>query len=265
MNKGKKPVISTCILSAIVLVCVFASVIAPGNPTRMDLDALLLSPTATHPFGTDGLGRDLFKMVLYGGRISLMIGAVASLIAAIIAMIYGTIAGIAPKWLDSFLMRLTELIMSVPSILYIISLQAILGKPTLLSLSVVIGVTSWMSIAKIVRAEVRQIHRIEYILAARLMNAGFFYTLRRHLLPNFMPAIMFMLIYNISQAIAAEATLSFLGLGMPPGSATWGALMSLSQDALLTNSWWLILIPILFLVITLVCITNIGEYLRRTK
>jgi peptide/nickel transport system permease protein len=263
-RRAKSPVVSAALLGGIVLACALADILAPGNAARMDLGALLSPPDARHIFGTDGLGRDLFKMILHGGRISLLIGLFSSAIAALIAMVYGAAAGLAPKWLDNFLMRTTELILSIPSILYIISIQAILGKPTLVSLSVVIGVTSWMNIAKIIRVEVRQIRRSEHVMAARLMGARFPYLLWHHLLPNFMPSVMFMLIYNISQAIAAEASLSFLGLGMPPGSATWGVLMSLSQDALLTNSWWIILIPSLFLVVTLVCITNIGEYLRRS-
>lgn len=263
MNRGEKPLASAGILGAVILACVMAGALAPGDPGYMDFDALLIPPSAAHIFGTDSLGRDLFAMILHGGRVSLIIGLLASLIAALIAMVYGAAAGLAPKWLDDFLMRLVELFMSVPSILYIVSIQAVLGKPTMFSLSVVIGVTSWMNIAKIVRAEVRQVHKSEYILAARLMGAKFPYLLRRHLLPHFMPSVMFMMIYNVSQAIASEATLSFLGLGMPPGSATWGSLMSLSQDALLTNSWWIILIPALFVMITLVCMTNIGEYLRR--
>ena len=263
MNKRRKPFISAAILGIIVLACTFASFLAPGNPIRMDFDMLLTPPSASHLFGTDSLGRDLFKIILHGGRVSLFIGLTSSVISALIAMIYGTLAGLAPKWLDGLLMRITEVIMSVPTILYIVTIQAFLGKPTAFSLSVVIGTTSWMSIAKIVRAEVRQIHRSEFVLSAKLMGAKFHYILRRHLLPSFMPSIMFMLIYNVSQAIAAEATLSFLGLGMPPGSVTWGSLISLSQDALLTNSLWLIFIPSLFLITTLVCMTNIGEYLRK--
>jgi peptide/nickel transport system permease protein len=265
MSSAKKPVVSAAILTIIILACVLADMFAPGDAARMEFDALLMPPDAAHIFGTDGMGRDMAGMILHGGRVSLVIGLLASAITALIAMVYGAAAGLAPKWLDDLLMRMTELLMSLPSILYVVSILAIIGKPTMLSMSVVIGVTSWMNIAKIVRAEVRQIRGSEYILSARLAGAKFPYLLRRHLLPNFMPGIMFMLIYNISQAIAAEATLSFLGLGMPPGSATWGALMSLSQDALLTNSWWIILIPSSFLVTTLVCITNIGEYIRKVK
>ncbi|MDR1245694.1 MAG: ABC transporter permease [Clostridiales Family XIII bacterium] len=263
LNEKLKPVYSISLLLLIAAVCVCAGVIAPGDPTRMDFDALNMPPNAEHIFGTDQLGRDMFKMILHGGRVSLFVGVFASAISALIAMVYGAAAGLAARPLDNFLMRFSELLLSIPSILYVVSIQAILGKPTVVSISVVIGITSWANIAKIVRAEVRQIGKSEYISASRLMGARFAYILRRHLLPNFIPSIMFMLIYNVSQAIAAEATLSFLGLGLPPSAVSWGTLMSLSQDALLTNSYWIICIPTLFLVVTLVCIVNIGEYLRK--
>jgi peptide/nickel transport system permease protein len=229
----------------------------------MDFTALAARPSAAHIFGTDQMGRDIFKMIAHGGRVSLAIGLLASFIAALIAIIYGGLAGLAARWIDGLMMRFTELLICVPSVLYIVTIQAVLGKPTVLSMSVVIGVTSWMNIAKVIRAEVRQLHGSEFIMAARLMGAKFGYILLKHLLPNFLPGVMFMLVYNVCSSIAAEATLSFLGLGLPPGSASWGALISLSQDALLTNGWWIIIIPSLFLITTLVCMTNIGEYVRR--
>jgi peptide/nickel transport system permease protein len=258
----KLPKISILVLGLIVIFCILANVLAPGRPGFMNLDSLRQAPSLAYVFGTDQLGRSLFAMILHGGRISLIIGVFASCIAGLIAMLYGTISGLGPKWLDNALMRFTEIIISVPSILYIVCIQGAMGKPNIISLSIVIGLTSWMNIAKLVRAEVRQMHRNDFILAARLMGARLPYLLRRHLVPSFLPSIMFMLIYNISNAIAAEATLSFVGLGMPPDTTTWGSLMSLAQGALLTNSWWIILIPSAFLVATLVCITNIGEYLR---
>ncbi|MDR2940354.1 MAG: ABC transporter permease [Clostridiales bacterium] len=262
MRAAKEPILSVAILVILAMVCIAAGIIGPEGAMEMDFGYLLSPPSAKHILGTDQLGRDMFKMALYGGRVSLLIGTMASFITAAIAVVYGAAAGLAPKHIDNFLMRLIDLFMSIPTILYIISIQAALGKPTVLSLSIVIGATSWMGIAKITRAEVRQMHKGEYILAAQLMGASPIYILWRHLLPNFMPSIMPMLIHNFSHAIASEATLSFLGLGMPPGTATWGTLMSLSQEALLTNSWWVIAAPSIFLIIALICITNIGEYFR---
>ena len=117
--------------------------------------------------------------------------------------------------------------------------------------------------AKVVRSEVRQIGKSDYILAATTMEAGFFYILRRHLLPNFVSSIMFMAVTNIGQAMITESTLSFLGLGLPLTTVSWGALLSMSQDALLTGSWWIILLPGIVLITTLACITAVGEYIRK--
>jgi peptide/nickel transport system permease protein len=229
----------------------------------MVFDALNEPPSAAHLFGTDPLGRDLFRMVWHGGLVSIYIGLFATAISTLIAMVYGTISGLANRFIDSAMMRTVELFLSIPSILYVVSIQAILGKPTATSIAVVIGLTSWMNISKMVRSEVLRVRRHEYVLSAKMMGGRFSYILKKHLLPNFVPATMFMVVSNIGQAIATEATLSFMGIGLPPSDISWGSLMSLSEKALLTSSWWIICIPGFFLVTTLVCITNLGEHYRR--
>ena len=186
------------------------------------------------------------------------------MLSTVTAIIYGCVSGLAGPRIDDLLMRFTEILMSIPQILLVIFLQAIWGEPTVLSIGIVLGATGWMAVAKMVRSEVRQMRDAEYVLAARSMGAGFFYILWHHLMPNFMSAIMFMVVTNLGSAIAAEATLSFLGLGLPTSVISWGSLMSLSQKAMLTGAWWLLIIPGVFLVITLICITEIGEYLRTT-
>ena len=169
----------------------------------------------------------------------------------------------APEWIDDLMMKATEILLSIPSILIIIFVQAIIGGSNPVSISIVIGLVSWMSISKIVRSEVRQIRNSEYILAAKIMGGKFFYIVKQHLVPNFISSIMFMVVSNIGSAIATESTLSFLGIGLPIEIISWGSMLSLAQDALLSNYWWIILIPGLFLVVTLVSIANIGNYLRR--
>ena len=164
---------------------------------------------------------------------------------------------------DMLLMRMTEILLSIPNLLLVIFLQAILGKANVLSLSLVIGVTSWTSIAKVVRTEVRQLRSNEYVVAARCMGGGFFYILRKHLAPNFLSSIMFMVVMNIRSAIVEESTLSFMGIGLPLEIISWGSMLSLSEKALLTDGWWIILIPGAFLVVTLLAITGIGDYLRK--
>lgn len=130
------------------------------------------------------------------------------------------------------------------------------------SLSIVIGVTSWTSIAKVIRTEVRQIRNSEYIIAARCMGAGFFRIMWKHLMPNFFSSIMFMVVMNVRTAMISEATLSFMGIGLPIEIITWGSMLSLSDKALMTGSWRIILIPGLFLIATVLCLTNIGNACR---
>lgn len=263
MIRGKKPVWAIATFSGIVLLCLLANVVAPYDPAAMDSASINLAPSPVHPFGTDHMGRDLLSLVLYGGRASLVIGLLASLIATVIAVLYGTIAGLAGKHVDGFLMRLADLLLSVPSILLILFLQAMWGRATYLSLSIVIGVTSWMAIAKIIRSEVRKIGESDYILAAKTMGADFRYLLWRHLLPNYVSSILYMVVSNIGAAMITESTLSFMGLGLPLTTLSWGSLLSMSEQALLSDRWWIIVIPGAVLVLTLIAITEIGEYIRR--
>lgn len=258
-----KPIASALILGIIVLGCIFAEVIMTKDPTYMDLANYTHQPNGEFLFGTDTLGRDIFSMIWYGGRLSLLIGLLATAISTVIAIIYGAVSGLAPAWLDTLMMRFTEILLSIPALLVVLFIQAILGKASAVSIAVVIGVTNWMSISKIVRTEVRQIRNSEYVIASRCMGGGFFHILRAHLAPNFVSSIMFMVVMNVRGAIVSESTLSFMGIGLPLEIITWGSMLSLSEKALLTGAWWIILIPGLFLVGTLMCITNLGNCLRR--
>jgi peptide/nickel transport system permease protein len=234
------------------------------DPTYLDLMNYSKPPSSEFLFGTDTLGRDMFSMIWYGGRISLFIGIAAAAISTVIAVIFGSLSGLAPQWLDTLLMRLTEILLSIPNLLLVVFLQALLGKPNTFSIALVIGLTSWVSIAKVVRTEVRQIRNSEYVVASRCMGGGFFHILWRHLTPNFVSSIMFMVVMNVRSAIVAESTLSFMGIGLPIEIISWGSMLSLSEKAILTKSWWILLIPGLFLVVTLLCMTEIGNYLRKS-
>lgn len=256
------PYISVTVLALIAAGCIIGSIVYSDSAYYMELSQISMAPGQGHIFGTDTLGRDLFSVIWCGGRISLTVGLLATLISTVIAMLYGAAAGLASQKVDDVMMRFTEILMSVPQMLFVMFLQAMMGGANVLSISVVIGVTGWMAVAKMVRSEVRQLRNSGFVMAARAMGGGFFYILYRHLMPNFMSAVMFMIVTNIGSAISMEATLSFLGLGLPAETVSWGSLMSLSQRAMLTGAWWILLIPGIFLVITLICITDIGEYLR---
>lgn len=259
------PWISIIILSIIVICCLAAEVVMTKDPSYLDLINYNVAPNKEFLFGTDNLGRDIFSGIWYGGRISITIGFFATVISTVIAVVYGSVSGIAPVWLDTLLMRFTEIFLSVPGLLLVLFLQAILGEANVLSLSVVIGVTSWASIAKVIRTEVRQIRNSEYVIACKCMGGKFFHILRKHLSPNFIAAIMFMVVMNVRGAIGSESTLSFMGMGLPLEIISWGSMLSLAERALMTESWWIIVFPGAFLVTLLMCLTNIGNYLRKSS
>ena len=186
------PWISVILLAAIVLCCMGAELLMTKDPGYLDLKNYNVAPNREFLFGTDTLGRDIFSGIWYGGRISIAIGFLATLISTVIAVVYGALSGVAPRWLDGLMMRFTEIFLSVPGLLLVLFLQAVLGEANVLTLSVVIGITGWAGMAKIIRTEVRQIRNSEYVVASRCMGGGFFHILTKHLVPNFIASIMFM-------------------------------------------------------------------------
>ena len=251
------------ILLGILLLCLLADVLAPGDPAHMELSQASQPPGPGHLLGTDALGRDVFSMLLHGGRTSLFIGICAAAIAAGVGSVYGSLAALCPAFLHDLLMRGAELLLSLPGIMLAILLQAALGQPSAFSLALVIGLTGWMETAKIVRSEVLQLRGQEYVQAARGMGAGFFHLLKRHLLPGFFSSIAFLTVSGIGSAIASEATLSFLGIGLPVEAVSWGSLLQASQRSLLSGDWWMIIIPGGVLVLTLLCFLQLPGAKRR--
>lgn len=263
-QKRRVPWVSLFLMGLIVIGCLFAELLMTKDPAFLDLQHSTQAPNREFLFGTDTLGRDIFSCIWYGGRVSLIIGFLATAISTAIAVFYGSLSGIVPDWLDGLLMRLTEILLSVPSLLVIVFVQAVLGKANVLTISLVIGMTGWYSMAKVIRTEVRQLRSSEYVMAAKAMGGGFFHILFRHLAPNFISSIMFMVIMSIRSAIAAESTLSFMGMGLPLEIISWGSMLSLAEKGLMSGAWWIILIPGVFLVTVLMCMTNIGNWLRRS-
>lgn len=258
-----KPVAAAVVLAVIVLGCLCSEILMTKDPTYLDLTNCNVAPNREFFFGTDAMGRDLFSMIWYGGRVSLLIGILATAISTVLAIVFGAASGMAPIWLDTLLMRGTEILLSIPGLLLVLLLQAVLGPANVWSLSLVIGLTSWTAMAKVVRTEVRQLRGSDYVVAARCMGGGFFYLLRKHLTPNFFSSILFMVVMNIRSAMVAESTLSFLGMGLPLEVVSWGSMLSLAEKALMTRAWWVIVIPGAFLIATLLSITSLGNYLRK--
>lgn len=259
------PWCSAAVLAFLVLACLTAELWMTKDPTYLDLEHFSVAPNGEFLFGTDSLGRDIFSGILYGGRISLMIGFFSTAIATAVAIVYGAISGLAPQWLDTLMSRFLEAFLSVPGLLLVLFLQAVFGDANVVSLALVIGLTSWPAMARVVRTEVRVLGASGYVVASRCMGGGFFHVLWRHLTPNFLSSIMFMVVMNVRGAIATESTLSFLGLGLPLEIISWGSMLSLAEKALLSGSWWMILIPGGFLVVLLLCLTNLGDSLRKAS
>lgn len=255
------PLVSCAVLAVLLLGCLCP--VLPKDPAYMDLAHASLPPCGAFWFGTDTMGRDIFSMVWYGGRVSLSIGFLAAAVSTLAGVLFGTASGLAPRWLDGLLMRLTEILLSIPSLLLILLLQGMLGKANAVTIAFVIGAVSWTGIAKVVRTEVLQLRGSGYVAASRCMGGGFFHILRKHLAPNFLPSILFMVVMNLRSAILMESTLSFLGLGLPLEVISWGSMLSLAEKALPGGAWWMILIPGGFLAAALLCITSIGNGLRR--
>ena len=262
--KKRFPFVSFTVLTIVVVGCLAYSFVMTKAPAYMDLANGNTAPCRAFLFGTDAMGRDIFSMIWYGGSISLFIGFLATLISTVIAVLVGSISGYAPTWIDGAMMKLTDIVLSIPGLLLTVFLQAVLGGASVYSLAVVIGLTGWMSMAKVVRTEVLQLKNTDYVLAARCLGGGFFHILRRHLAPNFVSSILFMVVMSVRTAIVAESTLSFMGIGLPVEVVSWGSMLSLSENALLSRSWWTVLIPGTFLVVTLLCLTNLGNYMRKS-
>ena len=199
--KGK-PTLSVAVFSVIALGCLFSNLIINHDPAELFLMNVNEAPNAEFWFGTDSLGRDIYSIIWYGGRASIFIGLMSAAVITLIGVSYGCLSGVASGVVDSAMMRAVELLQSVPVLLSLLLILSLMGKPNELTIALVIGVTGWFALSRIVRSEVRQIRNSEYILASRCMGARFPFIMRKHLIPNFVSAIMFVVISSISTSMA---------------------------------------------------------------
>ena len=266
---------SVGLILIILFIVVGSFVYTEKYANRLDLAHRLEAPSAAHYFGTDSTGRDLFARIIYGGQISLFIGVLAVLVALILGITIGGVAGLLSGWVDSVLMRFTEAILSIPSLFLLIILGKLFGSeiPTLnlmgrtfsgsvIVVILVIGLTSWMYLARIVRANILSLREMDYVSAARALGSGNLRILIRHLIPNTMMAIIVTAALGLAQAIISEAYVSFLGLGVQPPTASWGNLMDQSISLIQRGVWWMWVFPSLFIVMTILFTNFIGDGLR---
>lgn len=243
-----------------IIVAIFAPFIATYDPSATNLKGTFLPPSSKHFFGTDDIGRDVFSRVVYGSRVSLFVGFIAVGISLIIGVILGLASGYYGGKVDSIIMRFTDIMLSFPSFFLILAVIAFL-KPSIINVMIVIGFTGWMGVARLVRAEVMSVKNREYITATILQGLSHKRIMFKHILPNVLSPVFVTATLSIAGAILLESSLSFLGLGVQPPTASWGNILTDGQKNII-NAWWLSLFPGLAIVFTALGYNLLGEGLR---
>lgn len=247
------------VLGILLLIALLAPLLAPYDPIAVSRTTLK-PPSAAHWMGTDNIGRDIFSRVLYGTRISLRMGFVAVLIAAVFGTAIGVIAGTYGKVVDNVLMRFVDALMAFPGILLALTIAAVLG-PGLFNAMIAVGIASIPTFARLVRSSVLQVKETPYVEAARSIGCTDFQMIRRHILPNVLTPILVLATLGIAGAILVGASLSFLGLGAQPPTAEWGAMLSQGRQFMRT-AWWIMAFPGLAITITVMAANLVGDGLR---
>lgn len=242
------------------LISIFAPVLAPYPPNLEHLDDILAPPSWDYPLGTDRLGRDVLSRLLYGGRVSLWVGFVAVGISISIGSVLGLISGYFRGWIDEAIMRLVDIMLCFPSFFLILSVIAFL-EPSLANIMIVIGLTSWMGCARLVRADTLSLRERIFVSSARLAGCSTFYILKRHILPNAMAPILITATLGVAGAILVESSLSFLGLGVQPPTPSWGNMLMDGKIAIETAPW-LSIYPGVAILVTVLGYNLLGESLR---
>ncbi len=232
----------------------------PYNPDAVDLTVKLQGPTASHPLGTDNLGRDVFTRMLHGTRISLTVGFIAVGVSVTIGILVGALAGYFGGIVDSILMRFVDMMMCFPTFFLILTVVALL-KPSIYNIIIVIGVTSWTGTARFVRAEFLSLRQRDFVMAAVAAGLGSRRIIFRHILPNALAPVAVSAVLGIAGAILTEASLSFLGFGVPPPAPTWGNILADGKVYIL-DAWWLIVFPGLAIFVTTLSFYLVGEGMR---
>jgi len=247
-------------VAALVAVALLAPLIAPYEPTDIDIRNVLSPPSAAHPLGTDDLGRDVLSRMIWGSRVSLSVGFVAVGIATAIGILIGSAAGFYGGRVDALLMRFVDIMLTIPTFFLILAVIAVV-EPSIQTIMVVIGVTSWMGVARLVRAEFLTLKERDFVLAARASGAASPRIIFRHILPNALSPVFVAATLGVANAVLVEAALSFLGLGIQPPDPSWGNILTTGKDNI-EVAWWLSVYPGLAILVTVLSYNLVGEGLR---
>lgn len=248
------------IITIVFLLAILAPWLSPYDPDEINVKAILLAPSWAHWMGTDGLGRDVFSRMLYGGRISLLVGLVAVGISTAIGVILGALAGYYRGWVDTVIMRFVDIMLSIPSFFLILAVIAFL-TPSIINIMIVIGLTSWMGVTRLVRAEMMSLSQREFVQASKTLGAKDARLIFSHLLPNSLTPIIVSSVLGIASAVLMESGLSFLGLGVQAPQSSWGNILTDGKEYI-QFAWWLSLYPGMAILITVLGYNLLGEGLR---
>ncbi len=256
----KTGLISLCIITILTILAIFAPYIAPYDPFGINVNEILQPPSLKHLLGTDLLGRDVFSRMIYASRISLEVSIVAVGISVSIGVFLGALAGYFGGIVDQIICRFIDIMLCFPTIFLILAVIAYL-EPSILTIMVVIGFTSWMGVARLVRAEILSLKERDFILAAKLYGAGTLRIIFKHLFPNALAPVLVSASLGMGQAILIESALSFLGIGVQPPIPSWGNILIEGKETL-EVAWWLSVFPGLAILITVLAFTLLGEALQ---
>ncbi|NTW06514.1 MAG: ABC transporter permease [Syntrophaceae bacterium] len=258
--KNKLALTGSGIVLLLFLVSLFAPWFAPYDPGQIDLKNVLMPPSMNHLFGTDQLGRDVLSRMIWGARISLKVGFVATGVSIIIGTLLGATAGYYGGWIDAVIMRFVDIMLCFPTFFLILAVIAFL-EPSIWNIMIIIGLTGWMGVTRLVRADFISLRERDFVQAARVIGAGDLRIIFVHILPNAMASILVAATLGIAGAILTESALSFLGIGVQPPTPSWGNILTAGKDNI-DIAWWLSLYPGLAILITVVGYNLLGEGIR---
>jgi peptide/nickel transport system permease protein len=258
--KNKMAVAGAVVVVLLFVVSFLSPFISPYDPNEINLQNVLSSPSRDHLFGTDQLGRDVMSRMIWGAGISLKVGFVATGIAILVGAILGAIAGYYGRWVDAVIMRFVDIMLCFPSFFLILAVIAIL-EPSIWNIMIVIGLTGWMGITRLVRADFISLKERDFVQAARGIGASDFRIIFRHILPNAMASVLVAATLGVAGAILTESALSFLGIGVQPPTPSWGNILTAGKDNI-DIAWWLSLYPGLAILITVLGYNLLGEGIR---
>ncbi len=259
LRRNRMAMAGAAIVLCMFLLALLASMVG-RDPGAIDIAHRLQSPSLAYPLGTDDLGRDVLVRILYGARISLLVGFVAVGIATFIGILLGAMAGYYGRWIDSLIMRFVDIMLCFPTFFLILAVIAFL-KPSIWNIMIIIGLTSWMGVARLVRAEFLSLRERDFVLAAQAIGARDARIIFRHILPNAMSPVLVSVTLGVAGAILTESALSFLGIGVQPPTPSWGNMLIAGKQTLGT-AWWLSVFPGLAILITVLGYNLLGEGIR---